>query len=117
MMPAFFETSNSPKNLVNLKSITIRLFGTYCNDPMGTFVNQDGGSDTDGDSGEDDVFMTAGRAPKRRLGMGWNKYLCAVLRKIWGFTMVVVGLRRIIERMRRDDTQPDLLDRWIFTMK
>ena len=73
MVLAFFETSNSTKSIINLKAITIRLFGTYCSDPLGTFVNKGGESATDEDSEEDDLVLAAGGAPKKKTRPGMEK--------------------------------------------
>ena len=73
MVLAFFETSNSSKNLVNLKAITIRLFGSYCNDHLGTFVNQEEKDSSGGSSQDDEHVLVAAPSAKKKTKPGMEK--------------------------------------------
>ena len=50
MILSFFENSQSPKTALNLQSISIRLFGSYSPDPIGTFLGGQAPSDSENSS-------------------------------------------------------------------
>ena len=96
MVLAFFETSNSAKTLANLKAITIRLFGTFCQDPLETFANRESRDSSEGSSPEEDEVLHASNAPKKKLDPAWSNLLFGepLRTTVWKMVVVMVIRKR-----------------------
>ena len=64
MILAFFENPQSGKNVANLQIITIRLFGHYNSDPVGTFM--EGPRSDSGHSSTDETTLLAAQTGKKK---------------------------------------------------
>ena len=81
MVLSIFENSQSTKNVSNLQSITVRLFGHYSPDTVSTFLEGKCSSDSDRSIDEDHALLAA-KSSKKNTNLEWKPQQCVGILKM-----------------------------------
>ena len=81
MVLSFFANFHPGENVTNLQSITVRLFGHYAPDPVGTFLGDHRIVGSGNSSGEDNAVVTD-LSFKKNTSRGWELRQCVGLLKM-----------------------------------